>query len=375
MTYASARATGKRTLTIRTANEILQNQSDPLTGEILGTDASLTTILNQMKRHHVHPSQLAIPSPHTQMRSEHPNHVWQIDASVCVLFYLPETGLVPIDSRKYYHNKPHNLTKIQQYRVIRYVVTDHYSHAFYVHYCMGSESSENLMNAFIGAIQPRRSSDPMHGVPKILMMDAGAANTANLFQNLLKRLSVRSIVHMPGAARVNGSVERAHEIVEREFEGRLCLNTPQNLKELQAHCDDWRDQFQATRIHRRHKKTRHAAWLEILESQLRVPPDADTCFAISHTKPVYVTVAADLTIGFSPLKLGVHRYNVRHIENIAPKDKLLVCVNPYATPSINIVITEENGSEHFVTLEPMVYHAGGFYGNAPIIGDEFAAFP
>ena len=375
MTYASARSTGKRTLTIRTANEVLQNQYDPITGEIHGTDASLTTILRVMKQHHVHPSQIAIPSPHVQMRSEHPNHVWQIDASVCVLFYLPETGLQPMDGRKYYHNKPQNLTKIQQYRVIRYVVADHYSHAFYVHYCIGSESSENLMNAFIAAIQPRRASDPMHGVPKILMMDAGAANNSAIFQNLLKRLSVQPLIHMPGAARVNGSVERAHEIIEREFEGRLSFATPQNLNELQAKCDDWRDQYQATRIHRRHKKTRHAAWLEILESQLRVPPNADTCFAISHTKPIKVTVNNDLTISFSPLKLGAHRYNVRHIENVTPKAKLLVCVNPYAAPAINIIITEDNGAERFVNVEPMNSHAGGYYENAPIIGKEYNAPP
>ena len=115
------------------------------------------------------------------------------------------------------------------------------------------------------------------------------------------------------------------------------------------------------------KKTRHAAWLEILESQLRVPPNADTCFAISHTKPIKVTVNNDLIISFSPLKLGAHRYNVRHIENVAPKDKLLVCVNPYAAPAINIIITKDNGAERFVSVEPMNSHAGGYYENAPIL--------
>ena len=113
------------------------------------------------------------------------------------------------------------------------------------------------------------------------------------------------------------------------------------------------------------KKTRHAAWLEILESQLRTPPNADTCFAISHTKPIKVTVNNDLTISFSPLKLGAHRYNVRHIENVTPKAKLLVCVNPYAAPAINIIITEDNGAERFVNVEPMNSHAGGYYGDWP----------
>ncbi|MGY8872762.1 MAG: integrase, partial [Pseudomonadales bacterium] len=55
---------------------------------LLGNDISVSTIAREMKRLNVHPDQLKKGAPHTQVRSLHPNHVWQFDVSVCVLYYL-----------------------------------------------------------------------------------------------------------------------------------------------------------------------------------------------------------------------------------------------------------------------------------------------
>ncbi len=59
----------------------------------------------------LHPELLA-PAPAMSLRSLlHPNHIWQIDASRCVLFYLPrasrgDNGLRIMDYTDFYQNKP-----------------------------------------------------------------------------------------------------------------------------------------------------------------------------------------------------------------------------------------------------------------------------
>ena len=45
------------------------------------------------------------------------------------------------------------MKKIENDRVIRYVMTDHYSGSIYVEYVYGSESSENLIEIFLNGIQ------------------------------------------------------------------------------------------------------------------------------------------------------------------------------------------------------------------------------
>ncbi|MCX8501935.1 MAG: transposase [Alphaproteobacteria bacterium] len=370
MLNASTSGTGKQRIPGGTAAEIYKAQHHAETGELLAPQVSNSTYLRRLRELGLSPNHLKIPSPQVEMRSLHPNHVWQIDASVCAQFYMEDKGLQTIDGRKYYKNKPENDTKIQSRRVIRYVVTDHYSGAFYVHYCIGSETAENLINAFLGATQKRRASDPMHGVPLILMLDPGAANTSGIFKVLMKRLSVEMLVHLPGAARVNGQVEKTHDIIERQFEGRLIFGKPLNLLELQTAADQWADGFQATKTHRRHHKTRHAAWIEIRQEQLRLAPPVETCIALAHTMPTEVTVSGRMEISFAPKGFGSQKYNVNGIEGVAPKSKLMVCVNPYHAPAVNVILTDIHGVESQIMLEPIKYTSGGFREDSAVIAQQ-----
>lgn len=131
--------------------------------------------------------------------------VWQIDASVCVVFYLPKSGMCVMDEKKFYKNKPENIKKIEKERVIRYVVTDRTSGSIYFEYVGGSENSENLTNVFLNTIQKRSLKEPMHGVPFILYADKGSANTSGLFKNLLIRLGVEFIAHEAGKSTSQGT--------------------------------------------------------------------------------------------------------------------------------------------------------------------------
>ena len=138
----------------------------------------------------MHPDQLLQPAPVTALQSLHPNHVWEVDASQCVLFYLPrmgkDTGLRLMNAEEFYKNKPKNLEKVVNDRVWRYVVSDHFSGCLFVWYVFGGENSENLCEAFIQATQLKadRLAEPFCGVPKMVMLDPGAANTGHGFKHL-----------------------------------------------------------------------------------------------------------------------------------------------------------------------------------------------
>ncbi len=123
----ATRRNKKKALAITTALDILKDNGQ-------GADVSPTTLARAMRKYRCHPTMLAKGKPGTHLRSTHPNHIWQVDASICVLFYLPTDGLKVMPESEFYKNKPQNLARVEKQRVWRYVVTDHYSGAFYVHY-------------------------------------------------------------------------------------------------------------------------------------------------------------------------------------------------------------------------------------------------
>ena len=377
MVALATRANGKKTLAIKDALEILKADGhgvvDQETGEIKPIDVSPTTLARAMRQFNCHPEQLAQPRACVQQRSLHPNHVWQIDASVCVLFYLPRGGLMVMDEKQFYKNKPQNIRRIENDRVIRYVVTDHYSGDFYLEYVTGAEDAANLIQCFLSAIQKRTDDDPMHGVPLILMMDKGSANLSGLFLNLLDRLKVKHIEHLPGNPRAKGQVEKTQDIVECKFEGRLPFYRVADLAELNQRATQWRKAFNATARHSRHERTRNAMWLTIREDQLRLAPSIELCRELVTTRPVEATVRPNRTISYSIKGYGSNDYDVRFLPGISPKAKLQVVVNPYRAPAIDVLMEGENGEEIAYTVEPMPKNEAGFYVESPVIGQSFSA--
>ncbi|MGO1000861.1 hypothetical protein [Lysobacter sp. CA196] len=379
MVRMAQRANGKQTLTIKDSLSILQANGygavDTSTGEVTPVDVSPTTLARAMRVYDCHPKQLAVPSAHTVQRSLHPNHVWQIDASVCVIFYLPRGGMQIMEEKEFYKNKPKNLARVERDRVIRYVITDHTSGNFYLEYVLGAETAENLIQVFLNAIQYRGTDDPFHGVPLILMMDMGAANTSGLFRNLLKRLKVMDIAHLPGNPRANGQVEKHQDIIERSFEGRLAFQRVDSLEQLNTQATGWRKYFCGSAVHSRHGRTRNAVWMTIREDQLRLAPAPELCRDLVTTHPVEATVRGDLTVAQSLKRFGRNRYDLRFIPGVMPKQKVQVVVNPYRAPAIDVVVTDGKGQESLYTVEPMAQDDHHFPLSAPVIGERFRAMP
>lgn len=372
----SLRKNAKRLMSITQAVELLRANGeiraefiDPATGEL--RPLSDSAISRALKAYALHPEQLLRPSAHTELKSLHPNHVWQIDASLCVLYYLDarnarETGLQVMDADKFYKNKPAALKRVEADRVWSYEVTDHYSGCIFVNYVMGAESAANLAESFIRATQ-QRGVDPFYGVPFILMMDMGSANGAGATKNLARRLQVRLEAHMPGNARATGQVENARNIIERGFESGLRLAPVADLDALNAAAANWARWFNATKIHSRTKRTRFDAWMDIAPEQLRTVDGELARELLTHT-PESRKVSGTLTVSFRGAE-----YDVRDLPGVMVGEALQVTFNPYKPGTAIVLDTSAEGAEVLHTVPMVERDQAGFREDAPVIGEEHAA--
>ena len=372
----SHRKTNKRLMSIgqavdvmRANGEVRAERADPATGELVPLSDS--AIARALRHYNLHPDQLNRPTPAVELKSLHPNHVWQVDASLCVLYYLnartaAESGLQVMDRDKFYKNKPANLKRIESDRVWSYELTDHYSGCIFVNYVMGAESGTNLAESFIAAIQ-LRDGDPFHGVPFMLMMDMGSANTSGLFANLARRLQVKTIAHAPGNARATGQVEKARDLIERSFESGLRLRPVADLAELNAQAQRWARWFNATKVHSRHGKTRYDAWMTIAAEQLRVAPPVDMCQALLTETPESRKVTDTLTVSYKG-----REFDVRSVPNVMVGEKLNITLNPWVLNAAMVVDTDADGNEVLHSIPLVVRNDAGFREDGNTIGEDWA---
>lgn len=373
----STRKNGKRLYSVADAIETLR-ANDMIRAEFLDTETgevrplSESTISRALRTYGLHPDQLMAPAPVTELASLHPNHVWQIDASLCVLYYLKPAadsranGLRVMDHAEFYKNKPKNVARIAADRVWSYEITDHTSDWIYTEYVMGAESGENLCSVLINAMQERGGADLMHGVPRILMLDAGSANTAAMTKNLCRSLGIELIVHKVGNARATGQVENARNIIERKFEPGLKFQSVNGLEELNALAKKWRTHFNATAVHGRHGKTRSQVWMSILASQLIKAPSVDVCRELAVASPESRKVSPKLRVSY----LG-REYDVSTVPDVEVGEKLMVTRNPWRSDAAQVVLVDENGREVFHVVNEVVKNEYGFAKTAATIGEEF----
>jgi len=357
---------------MRSNGEIRCERVNTETGEIF--TLSTTTIIRALRTYRLHPDQLLAPAPAVELRSLHPNHVWQIDASLCVLYYLKpenetgkggESGLQVMEYSRFYKNKPANVKRIESDRVWSYEVTDHYSGAIFVNYVMGAESGMNLAESFIKAICPR-PRDPLHGVPFILMMDMGSANTSGLFKNFARRLGVDLLAHAAGNARATGQVENARNIIERRFESGLRFEPVANLDALNARAQQWACYYNATKTHSRHGKTRTEQWLTIAEQELRIAPPVELCRTLLTHTPESRLVDVHLRVSFAGKD-----WDVSAIPRVMVNEKLMVTYNPYQLETVYIVDADSEGNEVLHAAPLVVRNEAGFALTANVIGEDY----
>ncbi len=371
----SHRKSSKRLMSIGQAVEVMRangevraERIDPATGELIPLSDS--AIARALRHYNLHPDQLNRPTPAVELKSLHPNHVWQVDASLCVLYYLnarteAESGLQVMERDKFYKNKPANLKRIEADRVWSYEISDHTSSAIYLQYVLGAESGINLAECFISAIQ-KREGDPFHGVPFVLMMDMGSANTSGLFTNLARRLQVKTIAHAPGNARATGQVEKARDLIERSFESGLRLRPVRDLADLNAQAQRWARWFNATKVHSRHGKTRYDAWMTITADQLRVAPPVEICQALLTESPETRKVTDFLTVSYKG-----REFDVRGVPNVMVGEKLPITLNPWVLDAAMVVDTDAEGNEVLHSIPLVARDDAGFRADANVIGEDW----
>lgn len=368
---AHTRQTGKQLMTLERTLEILRSNGeinidsvDEETGEI--KLLAISTVRRALKNYGLDVETLSAPAPAVQMASKHPNHLWQIDASICVLYYLPKSGLQVMEASVFEKNKPENFKKAEQDRVWRFLVVDHCSGAIYVEYMFGGENTANLINVFLNAIH-QRDGKPFYGVPYCLYMDAASANKSSTFRNLCRSLQVDLAHHLPGNSRATGSVEKAQDIVERQFEACLKSVVVTSVEQLNEVASRWMAKFNAFAIHSRHQMTRYGAWLKIKDAQLRIAPAIELCRELARSAPIERTVSNYLTIDFKG-----NEYDVSHLPDVHVNKKVLVCVNPYRANSVQIVQVGEDGHDKFFVIEAAKKGEFGYYESANFYGEGFA---
>lgn len=338
---------------------------DAATGEV--RELSAGTISRALRLYSLHPEQLRRASPAQELRSEHPNEVWQIDASISILFYVPDgDDLQPMSEAEFNKNKPGNFERIKRQRLTRYVITDHFSGSIFVHYVAGGESTVNMSESFLRCIE-KRDGQQMYGVPLYLMMDPGSAGTAGAFGNLLRRLQVEAIVNKVGNARAKGQVENAHNLVEINFESGFKLTRVPSIDWINEQAARWMKYYNAVKVHGRHGATRWAKWMEIRAEQLRIVDAALARELLTH-EPAMPKVDQHLRVRFAG-----RVWDVAAVPGAMVGEKLQVTHNPFNPACAYVLERDGEGREQLIEVPEVTKGAGGFSESAAHIAHEFKA--
>lgn len=304
------------------------------------------TINRHMREMGISRAALSRPEAATTLRSDHPNHVHLIDASVCVLWDFKENKkLATRDMQmEFYKNKPGFWRKVKKV-ILRYICVDHCTGWFFVwYYYSQGEDFNNIFDFTMRAWGEKSRLEgynsrifPAHGVPRILMIDKGAANTSQAYTNLMENLQTEVYVHTPGKPWISGAVERMHGYWESVFEGDLSLLTVEDLDFLNRRAYDKCAYINAVRKHKRHAMSRFEAYSRITSDQLRILPPVDVCKKLAHRNAEVVTVD-----GYKQIRYEGNIYLLKGY--FRRGDKLYVRYNPYEYPALEInTQTDENG--------------------------------
>jgi len=336
-------------------------------GEMDLDKASPSTMRSLLRDHKMDKRRQLAPSPHVQMRSLHPNHVHQVDASVCLQWHLKPSGIQSRDTDLAQLYKPEKIKKIKVH-LLRYILEDHFSGAFFVHYYYAAgETWANMFDFLFNhawRVKPDwvKEKYPFAHVPAKLIWDEGSANQSAVMTRILDALEVEHVAHMPGNPRAKGSVESTMWLWERKFESILRMDPPKDLEDLNQKALDFCAWFNSSEIHTRTMMPRTALWSTIRAEQIRILPALEVIQALAHSAPEKRKVEGNLTVRYRGLC-----YDVRHVAGIAARDRVEVMVNPYQHPDVTIAYEGRKYSAQAVQFLPALQ--GGFRTDSVVWGE------
>ncbi|MDD2319141.1 MAG: hypothetical protein PHO83_03720 [Geobacteraceae bacterium] len=364
--YKTGRENKGPIMPIETALEIAIDN-----GRIEPGQACAGTVARHLRELQMSKERLKDPTPHTELRSLHPNYCHLVDVSVCIQYYLRNGRMGIMDERDFYKNKPDAFSRVKQ-KLLRYVIDDHFSGMFFFYYYVADgESRENLWDFLKTSWRAKEDSRlPFRGVPFYLLMDAGSAQQSHAMQAFFRGLGIERPKGKPYNPRRQGAVETTHTIIENHFETRLRICPAHTVEELNAWAIDWMIHYHATRKHTRHGETRLASWLRIQPEQLRDLPDDET-LQIIYTEP-----AVECPVRNYQFSYRTETFRVKHLPGMHHNAKVHVCVNPYRWKEERVVtVMWQNTPYEVQAVKHLGAKLGGFSEHAKVIGKEYGAQP
>lgn len=304
-------------------------------------------------------------TPHTEMKSLHPNEVHLVDVSVCIQYYLSNGKLKLMKEAEFYKNKPDNFKKVKT-RLLRYLLVDHFSGAFHLkYYDTTGETANNLFDFLCEGWMPKEDNRlPFHGVPKFMLWDAGSAALSKPMQAMFERLGIKTPEGLPHNPRRQGAVETMHNVIEQWFESGLKIQPATSVEQLNSWAQDWMINFQSTRIHTRTKMPRTLCWLAIKAEELRVT-------TLEVLQQLYARPAEERTVdGTRSISFMGKTYRLRHIAGVRPGSKVMAILYPWQE-QVGVMFNEVEYLVEPVTMLPA--SQGGFPADARHIGEEYGA--
>lgn len=232
---------------------------------------------------------MRMPQAKLQLKSKHPNHVQQYDSSVCLYYMDPDEGVTPISKGEDYKNKEFgrllNQKAKKKRRLVRHIVIDHYSGAFYVEYSFLQEIID-YADFLYRAWAQKDDGFIFHGAPGVFFIDNDSGLRSHAMMRLYSNLEIEVPAIEPYHAWVKGVAENFHRVWELRFETRFLHQQSNSLEQINKWAREYALKFQKSFIHRRHRKTRFAMWNTIEKEQIREIPDYTTFQKLVHANPV-----------------------------------------------------------------------------------------
>lgn len=339
-------------------------------GIMLRGEVSLATVQRQLREREMNAKQLNAPTPHTDMRSLHPNHVHLVDVSTCIQYYLDDGGMKIMRQDEFYKNKFENFKKVKV-PLQRYILTDHFSGFMFVHYYLAAgETAENLFDFICRAWETKAEHNfPFRGVPSVMLMDGGCrAKAKALGSGFWAGLGIDIPPGTPGNSRRQGAVETTHNIWEEWFETRLRIDPATSIEDLNKKTRGFCIWMNATRKHTRTDMTRLSCWLMIKTEQLRELPER-TLLQDLMNKPEEERTVANHRISFDGKE-----FNLKHA-NIPHGSKVKVIKNIWKWKDGLITVGWDNQLFEAKAIEKLSIELGGFNAAAAVIGVSYKAQP
>ena len=322
---------------------------------------------------------LTAPAPHVRMATAHINAVWEVDASICVLYRAPSGELRIIEEGGvHYKNKPQNLVPVLDKLLTRFVGVEHASGCIAARFYVGGETTENLLDFLMWMVTQRHGAGgepmPFHGVPYMLYSDQGGMFKSGPVRSFCSAMGIAQQWHAPGSSQATGSAEVAQNIFERGFESRLRFidRASLDVPTLNAMAEQWMHAFNGKKKHGRHNMARYAAWSTIGSEHLRIAPSMEVMRSLPASLAKPRQVNGNMQVSYEGTL-----YDVRYVPGVSRQDKVLVCVNPLAAPAVRVGVTDrDTGEIVWHQVQPVQEGFMGYQAGAPLLEKgEYQAMP